>query len=320
MTEFSGSLDAALEAGRTPPDAPGPDLPASVPQGEEPRSLTQDAWRLLRRSKIFWFSVTLIAIFVLMAIWPSLFTSTDPRDVGPVRTRPGGAAIFGRDGQGYDIYARTVYGARASILVGILATTVVMLVGSFLGMISGFFGGWIDSIISRITDVFFAIPLILGGILFMTAFPSDQATPYLWVVGKVVIVLSILAWPNFLRLMRGSVLQIKHNEYVLAARALGAGTHRILWRHILPNALTPVLTLTTITVGVFIVAEATLSFLGIGLVPPAVSWGVAIDEALPFVYSYPHMLLFPSLFLSLCVLSFIMLGESVRDAFDPKSR
>ena len=120
---------------------------------------------------------------------------------------------------------------------------------------------------------------------------------------KVVLVLSLLAWPGVLRLMRGSVLQVKHNEYVLAARALGAGNSRIIWRHILPNAVTPVLTLTTITVGAFIVAEATLSFLGIGLVPPAVSWGVAIDEALPFVYSYPHMLLFPSLFLSLCVLS-----------------
>ena len=320
MTDFNSSLNAALEAGETPADAPGPDLPASVPQGEKPRSLTQDAWRLLRRSPIFWVSVTLIAIFVLMAIWPSLFTSTDPRAVGDVRTRPGGDAIFGRDGQGYDIYARTIYGARASILVGVLATTAVTLFGGFFGMISGYFAGWSDTVISRITDVFFAIPLILGGILFMTGFPSDQSTPYLWVVMKVVIVLSILAWPGVLRLMRGSVLQVKHNEYVLAARALGAGTSRILWRHILPNAVTPVLTLTTINVGAFIVAEATLSFLGIGLVPPAVSWGVAIDEALPFVFAYPHMLLFPSLFLSLCVLAFIMLGECVRDAFDPKSR
>lgn len=289
-------------------------------QGDKPRSLTQDAWRLLRRSPIFWISVSLIALFVLMAIAPGLFTQTDPRDVGPVRTRPGGDAIFGRDGQGYDIYARTVHGARASILVGILATTAVTLFGGFFGMIAAYFGGWIDTVVSRITDVFFAIPLILGGILFMTGFPSDQSTPYLWVVMKVVIVLSILAWPGVLRLMRGSVLQVKHNEYVLAARALGAGTSRIIWRHILPNAATPVLTLTTINVGAFIVAEATLSFLGIGLVPPAVSWGVAIDEALPFVFSYPHMLLFPSLFLSLCVLSFIMLGDVIRDAFDPKSR
>jgi len=310
--------DPSLVAASSP--SHGDDAPAGVPQSDKPRSLTQDAWRLLRRSPIFWISVTLIAIFVLMAVWPSLFTSTDPREVGPVRTRPGGEAVFGRDGQGYDIYARTIHGARASILVGILATTIVTLFGGFLGMIAGYFGGLTDTITSRVTDVFFAIPLILGGILFMTAFPSDQATPYLWVVMKVVLVLSLLAWPGVVRLMRGSVLQVKHNEYVMAARALGAGNSRIIWRHILPNAATPVLTLTTITVGAFIVAEATLSFLGIGLVPPAVSWGVAIDEALPFVYSYPHMLLFPSLFLSLCVLSFIMLGDVVRDAFDPKSR
>jgi oligopeptide transport system permease protein len=290
------------------------------PQHEKPRSLTQDAWRLLRRSTIFWVSVTLIAIFVLMAIWPSLFTSTDPRAVGEVRTRPGEGAVFGRDGQGYDIYARTIYGARASILVGVLATIAVTLIGGFFGMISAFFGGWSDTLISRVTDVFFAIPLLLGGILFMTAFASDQSTPYLWVVMKVVIVLSLLGWPSVARLMRGSVLQVKNNEYVLSARALGAGNSRIIWHHILPNAVTPVLTLTTINVGAFIVVEATLSFLGIGLVPPAVSWGVAIDEALPFVYAYPHMLLFPSLFLSLCVLSFIMLGDVIRDAFDPKSR
>jgi len=293
---------------------------AGAPQMDKPRSLSQDAWRILRRSTIFWISVTLIAVFVLMAVWPSLFTQTDPRAVGEVRTPPGEGAVFGRDGQGYDIYARTIYGARASILVGVLATIAVTLVGGFLGMIAAYFAGWIDAVISRITDVFFAIPLILGGILFMTAFGSDQSTPYIWVVLKVVIVLSLLGWPSVLRLMRGSVLQVKHNEYVLAARALGAGTSRIIWHHILPNAVTPVLALTTITVGVFIVVEATLSFLGIGLVPPAVSWGVAIDEALPYVYSYPHMLLFPSLFLSLCVLAFIMLGDCVRDAFDPKSR
>jgi oligopeptide transport system permease protein len=257
---------------------------------------------------------------VLMAIWPSLFTSTDPRAVGEVRTRPGGDAVFGRDGQGYDIYARTIYGARASILVGVLATFMVTVVGGFLGMMAAFFGGWTDTITSRVADVFFAIPLLLGGILFMTAVASDQSTPYLWVVLKVVIVLSVFGWPGVARLMRGSVLQVKHNEYVLAARALGAGNRRIIWRHILPNAVTPVLALTTINVGAFIVVEATLSFLGIGLVPPAVSWGVAIDEALPFVFAYPHMLLVPSLFLSLCVLSFIMLGDVVRDAFDVKSR
>jgi oligopeptide transport system permease protein len=287
---------------------------------DKPRSLTQDAWRSLRRSPVFWFSMALIALFVLMAIAPMLFTSTDPRDVGPVRQRPNGDAFFGRDGQGYDIYARTIHGARASILVGMLATLATTVAGGFLGTTAAYFGGWVDSLLSRLTDVVFAIPLMLGGILFMTAFPSDQSTPYLWVVLKVVIALSLLGWPSVARLMRSSVLQVKPNEYVQSARALGASTPRIIWKHILPNAITPVLALTTINLGVYIVVEATLSFLGIGLVPPAVSWGVAIDEALPFVYSYPHMLLFPSLLLSLCVLSFIMLGDAVRDAFDPKSR
>ena len=300
--------------------SPEGDSAVGRPDGDQPRSLTQDAWRSLRRSPVFWISVTLIVVFVLMALVPGLFTQTDPRDVGPVRQRPGGDAIFGRDGQGYDIYSRTIHGARASLLVGIFATILTTVVGVFLGTTSAYFGGWIDSLISRLTDVFFAIPLLLGAILFMTTFPSDQSTPYLWVVGKVVVCLSLLGWPSVARLMRSSVLQVKPSEYVLSARALGASTSRIIWHHILPNAMAPVLAITTINLGGYIVVEATLSFFGIGLVPPAVSWGVAIDEALGFVYAYPHMLLFPSLFLSVCVLAFILLGECVRDAFDPKSR
>ncbi len=300
--------------------SPGDDTVVGRPDGDQPRSLSQDAWRSLRRSPVFWVSVTLILVFVLMALLPGLFTQTDPRDVGPVRQRPGGDAIFGRDGQGYDIFARTIHGARASLLVGLFATISTTALGVFLGTISAYFGGWIDTLVSRVTDIFFAVPLFLGAILFMTTFPSDQNTPYLWVVGKIVVCLSILGWPSVARLMRSAVLQVKPSEYVQAARALGAGTSRIIWHHILPNAMAPVLAITTINLGGYIVLEATLSFLGIGLVPPAVSWGVAIDEALGFVYAYPHMLLFPSLFLSVCVLAFIMLGECVRDAFDVRSR
>jgi oligopeptide transport system permease protein len=290
------------------------------PQGETPRSLSGDAWRSMRRRPMFWIATSLITAFVLMAIVPGLFTHTDPRDTFDVRLRPGaGGHLFGTDGQGYDIYSRTVHGARASILVGLLTTLVVALLGSVVGVIAAYFGGWLDALLSRIADVFFAIPLVLGGILFLTAFPSDQNTPYFEVVMKVVLALAVLGWPSAMRLMRASVLQVKPNEYVLAARALGASTLRIIVAHIVPNALGPIIAFSTISLGVYIVTEATLSFLGIGLVPPAVSWGVAIDEALPFVRSFPHMLVFPSLALSLCVFAFIMLGDVVSDAFDPKS-
>ncbi|GMA39951.1 ABC transporter permease [Mobilicoccus caccae] len=284
------------------------------------RSLTSDAWRQLRRKPTFWFSMILIAVFVLMAIFPGLFTNTNAREVFDVRMKPSAEHWFGTDGQGYDIYARTIEGARASILVGIFTTIATTLIGGAVGILAAYRGGWIDALVSRITDVFFAIPILLGGILFMSAFPSDQSTPYLLVIFKVVMALTILGWPSLARLMRGSVMQVLPQDYIQAARALGAGPWRIIVSHILPNAMAPILVVATINLGVYIVAEATLSFLGIGLVPPAVSWGVSINEGLTFLRTFPHIPFFPSVFLSLCVLAFIMLGDAARDAFDPKSR
>ena len=289
---------------------------------DEARSLTSDAWRSLKRNPIFWVSVVLIVVFVLMAAWPSLFTNVDPNAaiLKEARERPNANAWFGRDIQGYDIYSRTIYGARASILVGVFASIVTVLIGGAMGVAAGYYGGWLDSLVSRITDIFFAIPLLLGGILLMATFPNTVDSPYLVVVGKVVLVLSLFGWPGLARLMRSSVLQVKPNDYVQAARALGASPWRIIRAHVLPNAVAPMIVVATINLGVFISVEATLSFLGIGLTPPAVSWGVAISDAIVALRTTPHILLFPSLFLSLTVLAFIMLGDAVRDAFDPKSR
>lgn len=286
------------------------------------RSLASDAWRQLKKNPVFWVSVVLITIFVVMAAVPQLFTQTDPTEaiLKDARMRPGSEAWFGRDIQGYDIYARTIYGARASILVGVFTTVGTVILGSLLGIMAGFYGGWADTLISRITDVFLAIPLLLGGILFMSTFPNNANSAYLVVVFKVVLALTILGWPGLTRLMRSSVLQVKPNDYVQAARALGASPWRIIRSHILPNAMAPVIVVSTINLGVYISVEATLSFLGIGLTPPAISWGVSISDALVALRTTPHILLFPSLFLSLTVLAFIMLGDAVRDAFDPKTR
>ncbi|XVX21309.1 ABC transporter permease [Actinomycetota bacterium] len=298
-----------------------PSLDAGEPTGEA-HSLTSDAWRLLRKRPIFWVSAGLILLFLVMAIAPGLFTNTSPTAavLAESRAKPSGENWFGRDVQGYDIYARTIYGARASIMVGVLATLFTTLLGATLGIVAGFAGGWVDTLISRITDVFFAIPLLLGGILFMSTFQSDVNTSYFVIVMKVVVVLALLGWPSITRLMRSSVLQVKPNDYVQAARALGASPWRIIRQHILPNAMAPVIVVATINLGVYIAVEATLSYLGIGLTPPAISWGVAISDAQSGLRSAPHMLLFPAMFLSLAVLAFIMLGDAVRDAFDPKTR
>lgn len=293
---------------------------AANPVGEA-RSLGADARRALARNPLFWISFTMILVFVLMAIWPSLFTSTDPTEavLSQSRERPNADAWFGRDIQGYDIYARVIYGARASILVGVFTTLFTTTIGAILGISAAYAGGWADALVSRMTDMVFAIPLLLGAILFMSAFPP-RGDPYFIVILKVVTAISLLGWPSLARLMRSSVLQVLPNDYVQAARALGASPWRIIRSHIIPNAMGPIIVVATINLGAYIAVEATLSFLGIGLVPPVISWGVSINDAIVGLRTTPHMLAFPSLFLSLTVLAFIMLGDAVRDAFDPKTR
>jgi oligopeptide transport system permease protein len=288
------------------------------------RSLWSDAWDIMRRRPLFWIAAVLIFVFLMMAIVPGIFTSKDPRycDLAFARVTPGNGAAFGYDAQGCDVWARTVYGARASILVGLLTAFITAVVGGFLGMLAGYIGGWVDAVLSRIADIFFAIPMLLGSIVLMYSIPSSPDSPMIWFVIKVVLAMMLFGWPNIFRLMRSSVLQVKPNEYVLAAKALGASPWHVVMSHVLPNSLTPVIVVSTIDLGGYIVTESTLSFLGIGLPDTVMSWGRAIAKAseLGLIRQVPHMLLFPALFLCLTVLSFILMGEVVRDALDPKLR
>jgi oligopeptide transport system permease protein len=201
-----------------------------------------------------------------------------------------------------------------------MATLATTLVGTLAGVIAGFYGGFVDSLTSRLADVFFAIPLLLGSILVLTAFPNDENTGLFAASTKLMIALALLGWPQIARIMRSSVLQVKQADYVQAARALGASNARIIRQHVLPNAIAPVIVVSTIALGGYIGVEATLSFLGIGLPGSVVSWGAAISTASGLVRAFPHMLLFPGAFLSVTVLAFIMLGDAVRDALDPKLR
>jgi oligopeptide transport system permease protein len=288
----------------------------------KPRSLGRDAWSELVRRPLFIISLVLITIFLLMAIVPRLFTAKDPRtcDLALSRLPPSSEAWFGYDNLGCDVYANTIYGARSSMTVGLVTTIMVVLVGGFLGMLAGFYGGRTDTLLSRTADVFFGIPFFLGALLVLTTFPSEADTPAWQTIGKVVLALTILGWPTFLRLMRASVIQVRGSDFVEAARSLGAPNSRLLRRHVLPNSLSAVIVVATLSLGGYIIAEATLSFLGIGLQPPVISWGAQISEAVPFLRVAPFMLFFPALFLSICVLSFMMLGDAVKDALDPKLR
>jgi oligopeptide transport system permease protein len=332
MTERDEKFGAAQTGVTDSPIAPmlldagsGPE--EVIPAGESAqrsRSVWADTWRELRGRPMFWISLALIVFFLTMAVFPQLFTSKDPTyaNLEFARQPPSANAWFGYDAQGADVYALTIYGARASITVGILATVFSVVFGAIVGIIAGYRGGWLDSLIGRISEVFLALPLLLGGILFLYTFPIEITTPFAVAVSKVAFVIALLSWPLITRLMRSSVLQVKPNDYVQAARALGASPMRIIRSHIVPNSLASVIVVSTINLGVFISLEATLSFLGIGLQPPIISWGSQISDAsgIGLVLTAPHMLIFPSIFLSLTVLAFIMLGDVVRDALDPRMR
>jgi oligopeptide transport system permease protein len=297
-------------------DAPGGPEGSAGPG----RTLAGDAWETLRSSWIFWSSLVLIAILVVMAVFPGLFTHVNPTacEASRARVAPSSSAWFGYDVQGCDVYARTIYGARASIVVGTIATLAAMIIGAGIGIYAGFFGGIVDTMLSRLTDIFFAIPLLLGSIIILTSIPTPAGSEFFSIL-KVSLVIAVLGWTSTARVARSSVIQVKQADFVSASRALGASRSWMIRKHILPNAIAPVIVITTISLGSFIGTEATLSYLGIGLQPPVISWGIAINDAAPYVRSTPHMLFFPALFLSMTVLAFIALGDVVREALDPKA-
>ncbi|MFC9729458.1 ABC transporter permease [Streptomyces roseolus] len=314
VTKTAASVDDAV----APPSATEP---KDAPKQEKARSLWGDAWADLRRNPYFLVSSVLIAFLLLIAAWPTLFTSASPTAGDLVKHflgKPelgniGSEGWFGYDQQGRSVYARLIHGTRASIIVGICVTAIVTVLGGLMGMIAGYFGGVWDAVLSRITDIFFGIPFLLGAMVVLQSFTERTV----WVV---VGALAFLGWTQMARVMRGAVITVKQADYVHAAKALGAGTSRILFRHILPNAMAPLIVVATIALGGYISAEATLSYLGLGLAAPTVSWGVDVSTAVDQIRVAPHVLLWPSIMLSITVLAFIMLGEAVRNALDPKLR
>ncbi|WP_410871847.1 ABC transporter permease [Nocardia sp. A7] len=279
-----------------------------------PTSIWGDAWRRLRRNPVFLVSVVLIVFVMLVVVWPSLFTSQDPRlclgEFGMDGPREGHP--FGFDKQGCDVFARTIYGARASVTVGIASAVLFLLVGGVLGAISGFYGGLLDTIVSRVAEVFYAVPMVLAAIVLLQLLrPAGVMT--------VVAILVAFTWPQAARITRGAVIEAKNSEYVTAAKALGVSRLGTLMKHVLPNSASPLIVVATIWLGVFIVTEATLSYLGVGLPPSIVSWGADIDRAKTEIRTSP-ILFYPATALAITVLSFIMLGDAVRDALDPKER
>ncbi len=307
------SDDTRFEGGTAPLEH---DVLAEEPVTGAEGGLYSDAWRLLRKRPMFVISGLLILLLITMAAFPGLFTSTDPQkcDLVDSLLRPSREHWFGTDVQGCDYYARTIHGARVSISIGIIVTVSATAIAIIGGSIAGYYGGITDSIIARITDIWFAIPTILGGIVILRSIFSERG------LLQVSFVLIVLGWPTMLRLVRSAVLSVREMDYVDSARALGVGDFRIISRHILPNSMAPVIVYATITVGVIISAEAALSFLGVGLQLPSISWGLMISVAQNRILTAPHLLLFPGIFLSVTVFSFILMGDALRDALDPRLR
>ncbi|MCX6500200.1 MAG: ABC transporter permease [Arthrobacter sp.] len=291
-----------------------------VKEDQAPLSLWAEAWRNLRRQPLFLISAFLILVVVAVSLFPGLFSPIDPTseacqlansDGGPSSGHP-----LGYTQQGCDVYARVIFGTRSSVTVGLFTTIGVLLIGGIMGALAGYYGGWVDAVLARINDIFFALPLILGAIVLMQL-PMFRAHRTVWTL---VLILITFGWPQIARITRGAVIEVRNADFVTAARSLGVSKFGALTRHVLPNSLAPIIVVATISLGTFIVAESTLSFLGIGLPPSVMSWGNDIQAAQASLRSNPMPLLYPAIALSITVLSFIMLGDALRDALDPKAR
>jgi len=290
-----------------------------------PESQWKEAWKRLRASPLFWLASVIILVLAVMVAFPTLFTSADPNaaKLGNQFAPASEGHPFGYNFQGADIWARTVYGARASVAVGLLATLATVAIGVVSGAVAGFFGGLTDTLISRLSDVFFSIPLLLACIVVISVINNIFPSRGFWgSVLVVVLALAVFAWPQITRQMRGAVLEVKNLEFVDAATAIGASKMANLRRHIVPNALSPVIVSATIMLGVFIVSESALSFLGLGLPQNIVSWGNDLSDAQTLVRSGQHLVVMwvPATALAITVLGFVLLGEAVREALDPKAR
>ncbi|MDF2562059.1 MAG: hypothetical protein K0R99_3505 [Microbacterium sp.] len=283
---------------------------------EKPRNLWRDAWADLRRRPLFWFSVVLALVFVVMAAWPTLFSSVDPRacDLQYSNGGPAAGHPLGYTFQGCDIYSRIVWGAQTSLSVGLLATAIGSILGLIMGALAGFYGGWLDAVLSRIGDIFFAIPYILAAVVVMTAFSQYRSVPVL------ALAIGGFAWASTARVVRAEVLRVRQADFIVAAQAVGLSKFRSLMAHVIPNSLAPLLVVSTLALAASIVAEATLSFLGVGLGSNVMSWGNDISQAQSSLRVAPMALIYPSIALTLAVLAFVTLGELIRDAIDPRAR
>ncbi len=279
-----------------------------------PAGAWRPVWRKLRRRRAAMIGLAVVAAFVVAALFAPWLAPFDPVETSwsAIRQAPSAAHWLGTDDIGRDVFSRVIWGTRASLLAGVVAVSIAVALGVPIGMAAGFAGGVVDALISRLTDAFLACPFLILAIA-LAAFLGPNLT-------NAMIAIGVSATPIFVRLTRAQVINVKVEDYIEAARALGNPPWRIAWRHVLPNILAPVIVQATLAIAAAIIAEASLSFLGLGQQPPAPSWGSMLNTAKNYVDNAPWMAIWPGVAIFLLVLSFNLLGDGLRDALDPRQR
>lgn len=274
----------------------------------------QDAWRRFKQNKAAMLGLIIIAILVFAAVFGPYFCKYTyaEQDYTAINTAPSAQHWFGADGLGRDLFVRNLYGARISLAVGLFASMINLLIGITYGGIAGFFGGKIDNLLMRIVDILYAIPMVLFVILLMVILKPGLT--------NIFIAIGAVYWLDMARIVRGQMLSIKEQDYVLAARTIGASKTRILFHHLLPNAMGPIIVTATLGIPSAIFTEAFLSFIGLGVSAPMASWGMLASSGKESFFSYPYQLFFPAAAICITMFAFNFLGDGLQDALDPRQR
>lgn len=278
----------------------------------ESLSAWRDSWERLRKNKLAMTGLIIMIMIVFMAIFGPMMVDYDyeTNDLMNTNMPPSSEHWFGTDDLGRDVFVRTWMGARISLIVGLAAAAIDLMIGVIYGGVMGYFGGRVDEFMNKFAEILYSIPYLLVTILLLVVFEPS--------LGTIILALTITGWINMSWIVRGEIMQLKNREFVLASRSMGAGAPRLLFRHLIPNALGPIIVTLTLSVPNAIFAESFLSFLGLGVQAPVASWGSMINDALSGWMYYPWRMLFPALFISLTMLAFNIFGDGLRDALDPK--
>ncbi|MCA9833288.1 MAG: ABC transporter permease subunit [Thermomicrobiales bacterium] len=289
-------------------------MSTTLRKAERERSLWGDAWRRLRRNLFAMIGLVGLVLIVLVAIFAPRIAPYDPnlQDYMVAMKGPSRDHWLGTDNFGRDILSRIIYGARISLRLGLFGTIIGASIGSLLGAVAGYFGGWIDTLIMRLLDIQMAFPGILLAVIVIAVMGISDV--------NVIIAIGVFSFPTFARVIRGSFLVLREQDYVSAAKSIGAGSRRILFRHLLPNSLSPILVLSTLRLGTAILTAASLGFLGLGVRPPNPEWGTMLSEGRNYMQLAPHIAIFPGLAILLTVVALNLLGDGLRDALDPRTR